>query len=214
MSIDLQKIAEKRVYDIIFELENELNINTGRLPEVYHIDKNFNFNEIGYPFEIKGYKKLQAFSIIEENIIFTKTISKKTLGEEAGHFIHQNFIRNKNNILDDFGGRSIGEMIGFFSSKLIDNNRVSNYKSDFLATEKDVEDIIDAIKYCRDSGEYENLIHQQGYILGDILYDSYISKKISKKNIVNIIKSPLNKEFEAFSKFLELKYETLKRDKF
>ena len=32
--------------------------------------------------------------------------------------------------------------------------------------------------------------------------------------IVKIIKSPLDKEFEAFSKFLELKYDTLERKKF
>jgi len=105
-------------------------------------------------------------------------------------------------------------MIGFFSSKLIRNDRISGYKNDFLSVDRDITDIIDAIKFCKDTGEYENLTHQQGYILGNTLYDSYISNIISKKEIVKLIKSPLDKEFEAFSKFVDLKYNILERKKF
>jgi len=213
MSKSLQKITEERVYDCIFTLENELGIETNKLPEVYFLYKNFNFNGIGYN---EGYevKHNGAFFDIEKNIIFADTTDIRAIAEEAGHSIHYGFLKNKDNILDNFGGSTIAEMIGFFSSKLIRNDRISGYKNDFLSVDRDITDIIDAIKFCKDTGEYENLTHQQGYILGNTLYDSYISNIISKKEIVKLIKSPLDKEFEAFSKFVDLKYNILERKKF
>lgn len=209
---------EKKVYNIIFELENELGIETGRLPHVFKINRGFDFAKENYylaDIEVdKIIKSKGAWYDIDDNMIFSATNNESVLAEEAGHFIHHNFLNYKRNVLDEFGGHAIAEMIGFFSSKLIDKNRKSGYKNDHISSRRDVTAVIEDIQYWKDEGEFENLVHQQGYMLGNILYDKYISNQITKKEIVDLIKMPLDKEFEAFGKFIELKYDTMKREKF
>ena len=214
MGKNLQKVVEEKTYSILFDLENELGIETGKIPEVYYIGKNFSFKKLGiskeYYQEFKNIKKgKEAFFIPSESMILTRSLKKMVLAEEVGHFIHYNFLNSNKNSADIFASYTISEMIGFFCSKLINSNRKSGFWGDNLMYKKSLQGILNGIKYVIKKGEYIALIHQQGYLLGNKLYNGYLSNQISKKQIKKLIKNPLSKKYEAFEKFINLKYNLL-----
>jgi len=210
MKKSLQILIEERTYDILFELEDELNLNLGVLPEVYYIGRNFNFGDIEIDKKDPGIKMLKiypeiGFYFFQKKIIISNTLKEGVLGEEIGHFIHHNFVKDFSDIVNDFGASAIGEMIGFFCSKLIDYKRKSPYKSDNFQKIYSLKEMMLEIKSCIKEEGYFDLVHQQGYLMGEKLYNLYISNLISKKEVRKIIQNPLNGHNQAFLEFLRLR---------
>jgi len=214
MAKSLQTITEEKVYEILFELENELNIETKQLPEVYYVGRNFNFEKVGINRKaysnFPNFRKEKAANLTQSQIIFTNIIDDKVLAEEAGHFIHERYIRYSQNALDEFGAGCIREMVGFFSSKLIDPKRENDYEGDLFLNKQDIFEIAKVYSKEVSIGGYEDLIHQQGYSLGEKLYNKFISGQMSKKDIQKIIKKEYPGKLDAFFGFFKLKNEILK----
>ena len=96
-------MAEEKTYDILFELENELEIELGILPEVYYVGRNFSFNEVGMDLRreyriIRNFKKdicTGTYLMGDGKILIKDVEDERTIGEEVGHFIHDNYLKNK-----------------------------------------------------------------------------------------------------------------------
>lgn len=215
MRKSLQNLAEQKTYDILFELENEFEIDTNKLPEVYFVSNNFDFKKLGLNterYEDFYLTKLtkEPFFIPDKNIIAIANFNQGQIAEETGHFIHYNYLKKQDNFVDEFCADAISEMIGFFSSKFIDPKRKTFFRGDQFMGKRTLNRIIETIKYVNMIGEIDNLTHQQGYALGEKLYYKYMSNDISKKKVKDMIKKPLDKKGDAFYEFLNLKYEILK----
>jgi len=211
MSFSLLNKIEQVSYAILFDLENELGIQIEQLPGVYYVYEKFSFNGVGLNVkEYSGIKQLKVKNkkigayLPDKKIILVNSFRKDILGEEMGHFIHHNFIGNFESIVNDFGARARGEMVGYFCSKLIEPKRKSGYKEDNFKN-KTLEEEIYHLAYIIKKDGYDDLIHQQGYLLGEKLYNQYISRKIKMKEIRKIIKDPLVGHNKAFIEFLNLR---------
>ncbi|NCN86709.1 hypothetical protein GW932_02660 [archaeon] len=215
MGESFQKKLEQKVYDILFDLEDELDLDVKKLPEIYYVGKNFNFYSLNidgthfFTFEYVKKNNIAAF-LPHYSIILSRTLNEGVLAEENGHFLFEQFKVGANNPADYFARETLSEMIGFFSSKLVDSKRKNNLKRDSLDNSKSIKDIFDTVKLHFDSGNEEDLIHEQGYMLGEKLYHKYISNQISKKEIKKFILKPLKGKFETFYEFYNWKYHILR----
>ncbi|MBT4376179.1 hypothetical protein HOD29_02285 [archaeon] len=220
MGDSLQKKVEENVYDILFELENELGIETEKLPEVYYVNKFSEFENLGLNLEIKPFfnkiiEDNSALCLMEEKIILTTEIDELVLGEEVGHYIHYNYLNLKDKRgINQFSFEALSEMLGFFSSKLISSERENPYSSridSFPKNSKNLNEIIKKIyDVTQNEEEYFDEIHSQGYSMGEKLFNYYTSDLILKQKVKEIFTNPLDSESEAFYQFLHWKYEILK----
>jgi len=214
MTKSLQEIAEEKAYDILFELEDEFNLKTGSLPEIHYITKKFSFEKMGldYGYYDSFYRTKitkDPVYIPSENIILLGSFKKSHIAEEILHSIHYGNLNYDKNVLDEFAAETISEMLGYFCSKLIDEKRKTAFWGDSLLHKKSVPQILNGIKFIMKKGELDNLVHQQGYSLGDKLYYAYLEGKVSKDKIKKTIENPLPERYEAFSEFMHWKYEVL-----
>jgi hypothetical protein len=220
MGYSLQNKVEEKVIDILFELENELEIETGKIPEVHYVNKFSKFENLGLSEEYKKefeYAKNYFSGIVYTNplIIISGSRNLDILSEEVGHFLHFSHINFKEKTpIGRFCFGAISEMLGFFSSKLINSkvkNRYSNYENK-LQNKFKIQEILQTVheEYQRGEKKFEDLIYTQGYSMGEKLFNSYILKLLSKNKIKNIFTNPLETEEEALYQFLHWKYEVLK----
>ncbi|OYT36512.1 hypothetical protein B6U91_01055 [Candidatus Pacearchaeota archaeon ex4484_71] len=206
----LQKKLEEKTYEILFELEDEFDLDLKSLPEVYYVGRNFNPYEVGLPIRLDFSLKKTALFFPKYNVIFTATKDEGVLGEEVGHFIHHQFL-HKRHIkevplsLEHFGMGVVREAIGFFCSKLIDPKRRSQYKKDNFLFKKSLEGVLRHIRYIAIMGEYEHLIHQQGYLIGEKMYQGYLSGGIDIGDVKEVLQKPLKGKNEAFYEFIKLR---------
>lgn len=211
----LERKIEQETYNIIDELSEELNLPVPFYPEVYYINRKSKFETLGLPkrgwedFElVKKYKNSLCSNRPPIILIGDKDIGH--ISEEAGHFLH--FISSKLTFSQKdsknlFALYSLTEMLGFFCSKLIDSNRKNIFNK--------YPDIINEKEKCMkkiEKSEYEPkefFIYQQGYGLGERLFNAYISKEISRHKIQELFKQKFDTPNEAFFTFSKLKYKTL-----
>jgi hypothetical protein len=229
MSKSLQKIAEEKTYDILFDLADEFNLNVPFLPEVYYVHKNFKFESLGIPAFYKDYfsmvlERKGGVYLENKQIILLGSFKDYAIGEEVGHFLHfsnsKNFHSTLRNDLDYLFFSSITEMIGFFFSKLVDGGRKNVFvdKEEYLPKKtKNLKKVLDSfidssffdIFSDLDEIYIERFIYEQGYGLGEKLFDYYLSGLFSKKDLLKLVKKPLKKPFEATGTFFDLKYNVL-----
>jgi hypothetical protein len=171
-------------------------------------------------------------------IILIGEMDAGSIAEEAGHFLHfvnsELSFSNKNSMQNNTLSCII-EMLGFFCSKLIDPNR-ENYFSKYSDILEDRETCLEEIatehirnkkidleemplhltrkeKMWEIAKKYvdmrEFVIYQQGYGLGEKLFDSYISGLTPKKNIKKLMLKKYNTGDGVLMEFLKLKYNIL-----
>src|SRR6056297_1989072 len=107
MGYSLQKKVEEKTIDILFELENELEIEIGEIPEVYYVGKNFDVYKTGmtkeYTNHIKKIKKSkEGFTFYPPGIIFIADLENYKIAEEVGHYMHFSNIEYKGETKEEF----------------------------------------------------------------------------------------------------------------
>lgn len=151
-------------------------------------------------------------NIFKCNLILIGDLDEEHTSEEASHFlhVHNSHIKYlKRNVVDAVSSRIIMEMLGFFGSKLLCPKRINPYRISEPTGEPQY--LIDKMEkiFKSEDGKLLGFIYQEGYILGEKLFDSYLAKNISKRRIRNLFRDPLEKEFDPACKFFKLKYQTL-----
>jgi hypothetical protein len=211
----IQDKIEEETYSVINDIADEFNLSIPFYPEVYWVGNKFKFETLGLSeIEREDFESVKKFRISKyiysPKIILIGNKNIGQISEEAGHFLH--FVNSKlkynnKNTKNLWALYSIIEMIGYFCSKLMDSGRKNRLK--------DYSDIIDEREKCMEEiGKWdvdirEFWVYQQGYGLGEILFNSYISGIISKNKIRNLFLQDFEKPNEALITFLKLKYKTL-----
>ena len=216
MSKNLKRLIEQEVYDAIDEIADEFKLDVRIYPEVYYVHKNLKFKELNISkiheedFHSAKYDN-QSFSCQHPPFIWIGERNIWHIFEEAGHFLHvsQSKLKiGKRNKYDVLATHVLAEMMGYFCSKIGDSSRkpmFRNYPDAIHEREK-------CIKITEKKGWdfYEFLVYQQGYGLGERLFNYYISNIISRKEIKKLFLNPLEKKNEALLTFHKLKNNILK----
>ena len=206
----LQKQIEEHAYESLEQIADELKINIPFYPEVYYIGGNFFFEILGLPEKYRdtfeGVKKEKSsIYLCKPRIILIGRNNLEDIAEETGHFLHfanSKLQYDKRRNLDKFSLNVIIEMFGFFCSKLITPNRKNLFsKYPDAINENAILDQIEKSGFNKTTF----LIYQQGYGLGEKLFDAYLSGLISKREIRKLFLNDFLKPNETFSTFLRLK---------
>lgn len=215
-----QKKIEEVTYNSLEKIAHELEVPIPFYPKVYWVGRKLKFEELGlhkkYKRDFESIKKKRGGEyLIEPKVILIGGYFLEDIGEEAGHFLHCitsgiNKVSLKTS--DDFCLYSIVEMFGFFCSKLIKPTRENNYKDykDPLSNcFKQEESAAKEIKSLNIMGDYEifSEAYQQGYGLGEELFNAYRSGLIPKESIRNLFANPLSGKKEPLRVFLGLKHD-------
>ena len=221
MSKSLQKIAEETVYDLLFELGDELGIEIKQIPEVYYINASSKFENLGVDkrynslfSEIKNEKDNASILGIPK-VIITSSVKKSSLAEEVGHFIHREYLNLKYETMEElFAFCALKEMIGFFCSKLIDSSRVNPFKNieDFFPKKFNKKKFFSVLNKIakQENSQFEKEFYAQGYGMGEKMFNKYLSRGLSKRKIKNILTNPLDNKYETIYQFYKWKYKVLK----
>ncbi|MEK6757567.1 MAG: hypothetical protein AABX88_00415 [Nanoarchaeota archaeon] len=215
----LRQSAEESVYEAIDSISDEMSLENLYYPEVYYLHRGFPFEKLGIPeYERDDFDYIKKESLLKKNrvknniyffipkIILISNLSSEDVAEEAGHFLHctHSKIRyGKRNKKELTLLHSLMEMFGFFCSKLIEPDRENNFGtySDFMTQNKECLKEIEKEKY--DPKKF--LIYQQGYGLGEKLFDAYISGEVPIKKIRKLFLNPFEKKDETLLNFFCLK---------
>jgi len=209
--VKTQEKIEQKFFECVWDIAEELKLDIPFLPEVYWIDRKFQFETLGLPKkERKEYefvkKDRQSVFFHNQAIVLIGSKNIMNFSEEAGHFLHfanSNLKLYNKSKKDYFASWIIVEMLGFFSSKLIEPSR-KNLLTDYPDILGDKEKCLRAIE--KNGWEIEDfLIYQQGYGLGEKLFNSYLYGLKKKKDISNLFKDKLEGRGKAYSTFLNLK---------
>ncbi len=211
MAKTLQNKVEGLVYEAIGEIADELDISVTKYPEVYWLHRGLSFKKLGinkkYEEDFKEDKKDKTSRCIPRpKIIFIGNECNEHIYEESAHFLH--FLKSKltfskRDPQDLMGLYAIIEMFGYFGSK-IGNSKRTPYLDKYP-------DMINEHKKClkiikeKNYSQIEFFTYQQGYGLGEKLFNSYISGIVSKEQIDSLMSMPLRNESEALLTFLALK---------
>ncbi len=218
----MQRKVEESTYECIDSISEELGVNVPYYPESHWVGKKLRFEDL-----FMGHKYLSCFNevktkrrstyIKKPSMILIAEYDPGVIAEEAGHFIHLTSsgmkAGDKNNI-DRFGLDIIKEMFGFFCSKLIEPEReniLRDYTDPMPLQERGEGKLIDLDTLEKDEFSYEFHKYYQGYMLGEELFNSYISGLSSKENIKELLSHPLDKETEGIATFIMLKYDLMKK---
>jgi hypothetical protein len=208
-----QAKIEEKTYEIIDDIAEEIGVKVPYLPEVYWVGRKLKFESLGLnkideeTFDIIKQKRNSAY-LVRSKIILIGTQNKEHVSEETGHFLHYNTSNikwgwNNHDNKNTMALNSIVEMFGFFCSKLIVPKRKHNYGKlpDYFDENK---------KFIKEAPKnldiFEFAVHQQGYGLGEKLFNSYISDVVQMKNIKKLFLNDFSKKNSAFASFLGLKY--------
>jgi hypothetical protein len=174
-------------------LFKKIGVNKRDLDECFSIKKN---SESVY------LAKYRIILIREDNIVH--------LSEEAGHCLHfskTNIHKRINNFGDQQALQIISEMFDYFCSKLIFPRRINNFANypDPIFEKKEFEKF--SLKNSFDKDNF--LIYNQGYGLGDILFNAYVSKEISKREIRKLFLMEFKEPNSGLYTYINLKINTL-----
>lgn len=129
-------------------------------------------------------KHSKGLSLSNPDIIFLNNLEPGFIFEESMHYAHNyssGIWQIPRNELEICMLLTLGEMVGYFGSKLADSNQTPLYKyyPDYYGDNEKCLNIINTNKW----DEMEFIMHQQGYDLGEKLFNSYLAEIISKKQI-------------------------------
>lgn len=217
-----QEKIEQITYDSLEKIAEEIGVKVPYYPEVYWIGNKLKFEGLGIPNSykkefIKSRKRKESIYLVDPKIILIGGYFLEDIGEEAGHFLHLNTSKIKEarmRNVNDFCLNIIIEMFGFFCSKIIKPSRknpFSRYK-DYLskkAKERKIRNKINSFWGIKHRYDPISEVYQQGYGLGEKLFNAHISKEVPKKKIKKLFMEPFNKKNEALLTFIGLKYNLL-----
>ncbi len=220
---------EQAAYDVIDDICDEFDIELNHYPEVYWIGKEgIAFRKLflkqTYDEEYTNAKINNASIYLRaQNIILINNSNPFYLAEECGHYIHftasNNSYKNKTR-KDNLAISILTEMLGYFSSKLFISERddvklYTAYPDMYRMSTRE------KIQFKKDNSikrKYvsypkfdftEFYIYQQGYSLGDCLYNQYISGLITPKDIRKLFTEQYTEKNSATKRFVELKEATI-----
>jgi hypothetical protein len=179
-----QEKAESLVYECVSDLEDYFQIQVATSPEVIYVSRNTRFESLGLPrylrddFEENKYSK-RSWYAKNLQIIFLSSFHPSDIGEETGHFIHYSLtgLHSVGNLsgYDHFSLAVLSEMLGYFCSKIVDPSRsYPQYLQKprlFYSSKEQFESIVSGL--VKEYGEIdldEYKIYQEGYMLGELLY--------------------------------------------
>lgn len=213
--MSLTKKLQLKVEDYIGEIADELNISIPFYPQVYWVGKNFSFKKIGIRkkdleecCEIK--KSSQSIYLSKYKIILIRENKVEHISEEAGHCLHfskTNINERKGNYFNIQALQIISEMFGYFCSKLIFPERINEFAPypDPIFEKKEFEEF--SSRHSFDKNNF--FIYKQGYDLGDILFNAYVSKEISKKEVRKLFLMNFKEPNSGLRAYIDLKINTL-----
>ena len=218
--MSLTKRLQLKTEEYIEEISDELNILVLFYPKVYWVGKNFSFKKAGinksrleefYNFKRNLFKSIY---LPDQKVILVGEENLECLSEEAGHFIHfsNTEINKKRLTLENRCSlRIISEMLGYFCSKLIFPGRINEYADypDPLFERERFEKFL--FKKPIDKNDF--CVYKQGYDLGEILFNAYISKIIPKKEIKKLFLMDFKKPNSGLCTYLGLKFNLLNFEK-
>jgi len=213
--MSLTKKLQSKVEEYIEEIAAELNVSIPFYPQVYWVGRNFSFKKMGIHgrdlrecFKVK--KNSQSVYLAKQKVILIGENKVEHISEETGHCLHfsKTHLHERkgayNNLL---ALRIISEMFGYFCSKLIFPERTNEYA--FYP-----DPIFEKTKFekfsLRNSFDESNFfIYKQGYDLGDLLFNAYVSKEISKKEIRKLFLMDFKEPNSGLHTYINLKMNVL-----
>jgi hypothetical protein len=219
--LEKQKKVEEKVFEAIDEIAEEFDIPVKEYPAVYWLGRDSDFECIGlsrrYKREFSDTKNNKAGIYFErpKAILLAKECASY-IGEEATHFLHTSYSgisSKKKKSIDKVSTKIIVEMLGFFGSKLVNPARINPYRNSedllFGCPNKIAELKKRIIRIYGSSEEFleDFLVHQQGYTLGESLFQGYWKGKISKKEIRDLFSNSFRISGSAAIKFFALRRE-------
>lgn len=212
MGKSLRNKIEVLVYDAIEDIADELEIDFEIYPEVYYAHKSFSFNRLGISeIERDNFNSVKrnrgGIYFYKPKIIILANQNTADIYEEAGHFLHftqSNLNFNGKSDKDILFMNTIIEAIGYFCSKLGDSSRIPplNKYPDFFKEKEECLKIIDSKNFNKNSF----FMYQQGYSIGEKLFNYYISGIVSKERIRSLISEKFKNKYDATYTFIGLKF--------
>ena len=209
-----QSEVEEKVYEAIEDIAEELKINIPFYPEVYWVGRNLSFEELKIHKKYEGHfhnfkeRKISAY-LNSPKIVLIEELKKEHIAEEAGHFLHFSNAKikfSKRDKLNTLGLNIIIEMVGYFCSKLIspDRKNIFDEYPDIIHSKKECVTHLEK-RFGEGFDEKYFGIYQQGYGLGDKLFNSYISGLISRRDIQRLIFNKMKSPIDSIEMFIGLK---------
>lgn len=211
-TIDRQYRIEDKTHQAINDLENELDIDLNKYPEVVWSGKFGYFEKLGLPESYRkeveeNRKSGGSIFLYKPNIIIINRDSPHHINEESSHCLHLNNARISlygKSKEDWFSIRVMMEMIGFFGSKILDPSRKNgfhNYPDYFALVQKkdggDFERAMLPFRYCTAFEVSEMIIHSQGYGLGERVFNAFETGDCNLDEVKKLIKTNFSKPKEA-----------------
>lgn len=210
---------EQSVEDTIETLADELKLTVHYYPHVVLVHKNTTLRSLKLPskyaYSFRTAKSGQAI-YDPPYIFFPSNNHINEVSEESTHFLHLtnsgrgHYVRRS--FKDHFSFEVIGEAIGFFGSKIINPKRRSSFVKCEEKLPEDHEEIEEFLKdnFGRSSSIsndplMDDLIHYEGYRLGEKLFFEYIKGRIPLRKVRFLFREELKDKGEAFKEFVKLK---------
>lgn len=201
-----------KVEECIDEIADELGFEISYYPTVYFLSNNFSLKGLGLKKgvfeECSSVKKSHSnIYLLNKKIILLGSKNLAEIAEEAGHFVHHHVSKyhtrklNKKNLLTF---SAISEMLGFFSSKLIvpDRNNPFKFYPDQIFEKRRYKKFESKKNFVKE----HFFIYKQGYGLGEILFNSYISEVVSKDFVRNLFLKRFDEDNSPLETFTSLKF--------
>ena len=213
-----QERIEEAVFDAIEEIAGEFNLNVPFYPQVYCLGKFTEFEDLCLPsyfredFEEIGKSFDACFIQKSHSILLGLNPFRSDYGEEATHFVHyinSGIKRKKRTSLEQEFVDCLSEMLGYFGSLVLGEERKNQYSEwpDPYSQPAEFKDFLKELKkkYQQPIFLLDHLLHQQGYGLGERLFYTYQNSDITGGEINKLFKDRFEGKNSAMQKFVELR---------
>lgn len=211
--MSVQQKVEELTFEFIDEIADEFNISIRQYPEVYWIGKDgVSFDKVCLPAEYRNFfennrARGDSFTLDKYPVVCIGSFFKTDIAEEAAHFVH-NSINPKffpHNDDSSFNAHVFSEMLGYFGSKIICPSRRSSFVDlpdyENLSMPKQSR----LISYLWRVGKgsmtlYDFVVHQNGYKMGEALYQAYSTGNFSSARIAHLFRREFSsqKDIDSF----------------
>lgn len=211
----LQQKIEDATFDCIDDIAEEIGLDVPFYPEVYWIGRDLCFEDLALDMkhseDFKFIKKCRgSIYFYEPRIILIGEHNLEHISEEATHFLHLTNSKLGEKIKNGTTQTDLKiliEMLGFFGSKLITPDR-KNYEKGFPDLIAQRKEAIKKFKqvYGKNVDIDYMTTYQQGYGLGEKLFNAYVAGLVPKEEVRSLFLNKLSGENEALLTFMNLKY--------
>ena len=200
--IERQEKLQKKVEDCIDEIAEEFDLKVPYYPESYFVTRSSKFEDYALPERMRDnfedMKKRKSGECWANPLIVWATNWDIDISEESSHAL--NFMlsgqKKYSSKRDMFFVDCLSEVCGFLGSKIIDSSR----KNPFLI-EQDIYQMPgeEIVKFL--DKNYEIGVHQQGYILAEIMHYEYLKDNLKKAEIAKLFKTNFDEPDLALETF-------------